>query len=203
MGTALTERAAARAEPADEAALPLLRRRRRRPGRDAARDGARRARRASTCRSCRCRRARIPPTTRRRSSAASRRPSATRCTACGSLHERARDKNAAFAAIRRSSTRSRTRPSIRTRGASRRSPRPAAGDAGGVRAGPRQLERGGVDLAAPARRRVAARARRARRRRRAPEARAYLEELGPEHFDDELHRRARAHLLGQESRTAT
>jgi DNA primase len=25
-----------------------------------------------------------------------------------------------------------------------------------------------------------------------------LEELGPEHFDDELHRRARAHLLGQE-----
>jgi DNA primase len=31
-----------------------------------------------------------------------------------------------------------------------------------------------------------------------PKLTRYLEELGPEHFDDELHRRARAHLLGQE-----
>jgi DNA primase len=31
-----------------------------------------------------------------------------------------------------------------------------------------------------------------------PKLNRYLEELGPEHFDDELHRRARAHLLGQE-----
>ncbi|MHB8648588.1 MAG: DNA primase [Gaiellaceae bacterium] len=30
-----------------------------------------------------------------------------------------------------------------------------------------------------------------------PELNRFLEELGPEHFDDELHRRARAHLLGQ------
>ena len=32
-----------------------------------------------------------------------------------------------------------------------------------------------------------------------PKLTRYLEELGPEHFDDELHRRARAHLLGQET----
>jgi DNA primase len=32
-----------------------------------------------------------------------------------------------------------------------------------------------------------------------PKLTRYLEELGPEHFDDELHRRARAHLLGQEA----
>ena len=31
-----------------------------------------------------------------------------------------------------------------------------------------------------------------------PELMPYLAELGPEHFDDELHRRARAHLLGDE-----
>jgi DNA primase len=31
-----------------------------------------------------------------------------------------------------------------------------------------------------------------------PKLTRYLEELGPEHFDDELHRRARAHLLGHE-----
>jgi hypothetical protein len=32
-----------------------------------------------------------------------------------------------------------------------------------------------------------------------PKLNRYLEELGPEHFDDELHRRARAHLLGQDA----
>ena len=48
MGTALTERQLQGAEPADEAALPLLRRRRGRRGGDAARDGARGERRAST-----------------------------------------------------------------------------------------------------------------------------------------------------------
>ena len=32
-----------------------------------------------------------------------------------------------------------------------------------------------------------------------PKLNRYLEELGPEHFDDELHRRARAHLLGREA----
>ena len=32
-----------------------------------------------------------------------------------------------------------------------------------------------------------------------PKLTRYLEELGPEHFDDELHRRARAHLLGQQA----
>jgi DNA primase len=32
-----------------------------------------------------------------------------------------------------------------------------------------------------------------------PKLTRYLEELGPEHFDDELHRRARAHLLGHET----
>jgi DNA primase len=31
-----------------------------------------------------------------------------------------------------------------------------------------------------------------------PKLNRYLEELGPDHFDQELHRRARAHLLGQE-----
>jgi DNA primase catalytic core len=31
-----------------------------------------------------------------------------------------------------------------------------------------------------------------------PKLNRYLEELGPEHFDDELHRRARSHLLGKE-----
>lgn len=31
-----------------------------------------------------------------------------------------------------------------------------------------------------------------------PELKRHLEELGPEHFDDELHRHARAYLLGQE-----
>jgi DNA primase len=31
-----------------------------------------------------------------------------------------------------------------------------------------------------------------------PKLNRYLEELGPEHFDSELHRRARAHILGQE-----
>jgi DNA primase len=32
-----------------------------------------------------------------------------------------------------------------------------------------------------------------------PKLTRYLEELGPEHFDDELHRRAREHLLGHEA----
>jgi DNA primase len=32
-----------------------------------------------------------------------------------------------------------------------------------------------------------------------PKLNRYLEELGPEHFDSELHRRARAHILGQEA----
>ena len=32
-----------------------------------------------------------------------------------------------------------------------------------------------------------------------PKLNRFLEELGPEHFDSELHRRARAHLLGQEA----
>jgi DNA primase len=32
-----------------------------------------------------------------------------------------------------------------------------------------------------------------------PKLNRYLEELGPEHFDSELHKRARAHLLGQEA----
>jgi DNA primase len=32
-----------------------------------------------------------------------------------------------------------------------------------------------------------------------PKLNRYLEELGPEHFDSELHKRARAHLLGQET----
>jgi DNA primase len=32
-----------------------------------------------------------------------------------------------------------------------------------------------------------------------PKLTRYLEELGPEHFDDELHRRARGHLLGHEA----
>jgi DNA primase len=32
-----------------------------------------------------------------------------------------------------------------------------------------------------------------------PKLTRYLEELGPEHFDDELHRRARAHLLGNQA----
>jgi DNA primase len=32
-----------------------------------------------------------------------------------------------------------------------------------------------------------------------PKLNRYLEELGPEHFDDELHRRARAHLLGRDA----
>ena len=32
-----------------------------------------------------------------------------------------------------------------------------------------------------------------------PKLTRYLEELGPEHFDDDLHRRARAHLLGHEA----
>jgi DNA primase len=32
-----------------------------------------------------------------------------------------------------------------------------------------------------------------------PNLNRYLEELGPEHFDSELHRRARAHILGQET----
>jgi DNA primase catalytic core len=35
-----------------------------------------------------------------------------------------------------------------------------------------------------------------------PKLNRYLEELGPEHFDDELHRRARAHLLGQDEDAA-
>jgi DNA primase len=32
-----------------------------------------------------------------------------------------------------------------------------------------------------------------------PKLNRYLEELGPEHFDSELHRRARAHILGEEA----
>jgi DNA primase len=35
-----------------------------------------------------------------------------------------------------------------------------------------------------------------------PKLTRYLEELGPEHFDDELHRRARGHLLGHEAADA-
>jgi len=35
-----------------------------------------------------------------------------------------------------------------------------------------------------------------------PKLNRYLEELGPEHFDDELHRRARAHLLGHDEDAA-
>ena len=87
--------------------------------------------------------------------------------------------------------------------ARRRPPRPAAGDAGRPRACARQLALAGVvsprlldagsGSSASALAGVAAH----------PKLARILEELGPEHFDDELHRRARAHLLGQEAATAT
>ena len=100
MGTALTESQLARARPAHEAPLPLLRRRRGGPGGDPARDGAGRAARGSTCGSSRCRRARTPPTRRTRSRRASAGPRATSSTGCGIELERTDDRQEAFVRAR-------------------------------------------------------------------------------------------------------
>ena len=205
MGTALTEAPAARARAADEAALPLLRLRRRRAGRDAARDGARGARRASPCASCRCRRARIRPTIRRRSSSSSRAPVSYPVHRVRLEHARATDRRAAFAAIRAFLTSLPDSPEHLEAGRLAADLLDLPPETQAALA-PRARERAyrGRRLAAAARRRAAARAQRPRRRRGARVAAApSSSELGPEHFDDELHRRARAYLLGQEPRTAS
>ena len=89
-----------------------------------------------------------------------------------------------------------------SRGDSRRGrpPRPAAGDAGRPRARARQRAHRRRRLAAAPRRGPAARAQRARRSGRERGASLRARGLGPELFDDELHRRARAYLLGRGER---
>jgi DNA primase len=114
------------------------------------------------------------------------------------LHERARDKNAAFAAIE---TFLRLQPDSPEHLDARRlatdlldlppetqaalAPRRRSSASGVI--SPRLLD-AGHRLERTALAGVAAN----------PKLNRYLEELGPEHFDDELHRRARSHLLGKE-----
>ena len=165
--------AAPGARPADEAALPLLRRRRRGPGRDAARDGARRQAGLRRPGRLAARRAPIPADD----------PAAfeQRLAGAGQLsraprpaRDRARARPAAprSRASRRSSTRSPTRPSTRTRGGSRPTcstcrprRRPRSRRARALESPRRRSRRALLDAGR------AARAERARRRRRAPEAR--------------------------------
>ncbi len=204
MGTALTERQLPELGAADEAALPLLRRRRGRAGGDAARDGAGACGRASTCASSRCRRARIRPTRptsfeerlgsaesylhyRVRHRARARRPTGRR-RSCGPA---------------RSSRPSRTRPSARRRCGSLADrldlPRETLAGLAPARsarapsvaptATPRLLEAGlqrERDLLAAV--------------VRNPSLVAELAALTPEHFDEPLHRRFREVLLGQARR---
>ena len=88
---------------------------------------------------------------------------------------------------------------VEARAPRRRPARPAAGDAGGARAGARQLACRRRRLAAPARRRArGSSGARSPASPRIPTCTRLLEQIGPEHFDDPLHRRARAHLLGEE-----
>jgi len=114
------------------------------------------------------------------------------------LHERARDKNAAFAAIEAFL---RSQPDSPEHLDARRlatdlldlppetqaalAPRRRSSASGVI--SPRLLD-AGHRLERTALAGVAAN----------PKLNRYLEELGPEHFDDELHRRARSHLLGKE-----
>jgi DNA primase len=114
------------------------------------------------------------------------------------LHERARDKNAAFAAIEAFL---RSQPDSPEHLDARRlatdlldlppetqaalAPRRRSSASGVI--SPRLLDAGNR-LERTALAGVAAN----------PKLNRYLEELGPEHFDDELHRRARSHLLGKE-----
>ena len=92
--------APARARPADEAAVPLLRRRRGRRGGDAPRHGAGAAARGSRSGSSCCRRARIRPTRRPASSSGSARPRATSTTASGSSSTAPSDRQEAFVRAR-------------------------------------------------------------------------------------------------------
>ena len=116
------------------------------------------------------------------------------------LHARAPTAVRRSRRSKRSSARSRTRPSISTRAASQ----PTSST---CRPRRRRLSLRARGRALPASSRracstpAAARAERPRRRRRPRvTAAASSQQLGPEHFDDELHRRARAHLLGEERR---
>ncbi len=115
MGTALTERTAARARAHDEEALPLLRRRRGRAGGDAARDGARgrpglrrEGRHAPAgAGSRRC--------ARRVRGSAERARRATSSTACGSRSSARPTGRRGSSARARCSRRPRTHPSARRR----------------------------------------------------------------------------------------
>ena len=193
MGTALTERAAEGARPADAAAVPLLRRGRRRRGRDAARDGARG--RAGLRREGRRAAAgdRTRPTTRRRSRSGSRRGAYAVHRVRLELR-RARATGSARSPRRRSSsTRCPSRPSGRRRGGSRTTGSSSDRDAGCARAGGAAI--GAAGAVSPRLLDAGDRLERerARRRRRAPELAADARaSSAPEHFDDELHRRARA-----------
>ena len=157
------------------------------------------ASRASTCRSSRSRRAPIRPTTRRRSRRSSRGRSAIPCTACGcctsarATRTRRSPRSATFLASLPGLAGAAGRAAARDRPA-----RPAARDAGGARAGARERTLDRRRLGAAARRGHAARARALAGVAAHPELGSVLAELGPEHFDDPLHRRACAHLLGQE-----
>ena len=116
-------------------------------------------------------------------------------TACGSRSSARPTGRRRSSGSARCCRASRTRPSGRTRCGS-----PPTGSTCRGRCRPasrpgRAAPRDGRDLAAAARDGIPARAGRARRRRGAPGARELLAELAPEHFDAELHRRARAHLL--------
>ena len=184
--------AAAGARTADEAAVPVLRRGRRRPGRDAPRHAARRATRASPCASCAPGGPRPGRRPGRVRAAAARARELRRCTRCGSSSSgRATGKPRS----RRSGPSSRrcpTRPSARTPSAlaadlldlppeTQAGLAPARGSsrAAGV-VSPRLLD-AGSRLERRALAGVAAH----------PSLLKILGELGPEHFDDELHRRAR------------
>ena len=140
------------------------------------------------------------PTTRRRSSSGSLEPVSYPVHRVRLEHERARDRQAAFAAIRdlprvacptrrSTSTRCASRPTCST---SRRRRRPGSRRPAAARARRESSRRG-----------CSTRAQRLERGALAgvaahPELLRLLEQIGPEHFDDPLHRRARAHLLGEE-----
>ena len=113
--------------------------------------------------------------------------------------KRAATENAAFAAIERSSRAARLAGASRRAAPGHRPARPSAGDPGGARAAATRSRAAGVIsprlLDAGQRLERSALAGVAAHESLLPE----LERLGPEQFDDELNRRARAYLLGQEA----
>ena len=189
------------ADAADAQALPLLRRRRRRRGGDAARDGARdraRARRAGGGAAARARPGRRGrrlrgAARRRRELSRLPRPAGDRADAGPAGGVRPRPGGAL--ALRRLAG------AAGCCAACGRPARPAEGDAGRLRSGQERARDRRRSRRGCSRRARASSATRSPAWRAHPELRRLLAELAPEHFDAELHRRARAHLLEPPSPT--